>query len=142
MAKAKVAVINTSPQTVLEDYKKLLHLADYQSYLPKDTEIALKINISWYYFYPACSTTFIALRQQAENTTYCTSLIFLLMILISPISWRHHYTFTLFPLAFLMKLIIEKKIYVFFYLSSQASFSSIIILSGKDSLLTNCLFWD
>ena len=57
MAKSKVAVIKTSPQTVLEDYKKLLHLADYQSYLPKDTEIALKINISWHYFYPACSTT-------------------------------------------------------------------------------------
>ncbi|MCD6193210.1 MAG: DUF362 domain-containing protein [Candidatus Aminicenantes bacterium] len=57
MKKAKVAVIKTSPHTVLEDYKKLMHLADYQNYIPRDTEIALKINITWHYFYPACSTT-------------------------------------------------------------------------------------
>ncbi|MBI5787275.1 MAG: DUF362 domain-containing protein [Candidatus Schekmanbacteria bacterium] len=55
--KSKVAVLKTSPQTVLEDYKKLMHLADYQKYLPKDKDTALKINISWHHFYPACSTT-------------------------------------------------------------------------------------
>ena len=54
---SKVAVLKTSPQTVLEDYKNLMHLADYQSYLPKQKETALKINISWHYFYPACSST-------------------------------------------------------------------------------------
>jgi uncharacterized protein (DUF362 family) len=57
MAKSKVAVLKTSPRTVLDDYKKLMHLADYQSVLAKDRETALKINISWHYFYPACSTT-------------------------------------------------------------------------------------
>ena len=57
MAKPKVAVLKTTPQTVLEDYKKLMHLADYQKFLPKNKDTALKVNISWHYFYPACSTT-------------------------------------------------------------------------------------
>jgi uncharacterized protein (DUF362 family) len=56
MSRAKVAVLKTSPETVLVDYKKLVHLAEYQKYLPKDKDTALKINISWHYFYPACST--------------------------------------------------------------------------------------
>lgn len=32
-------------------------MADYQEFLPKDKDTALKINISWHYYYPACSTT-------------------------------------------------------------------------------------
>lgn len=57
MSRSKVAVIKTSPETVLEDIARVMHLADYQNYLPKEHEIALKINISWHFFYPACSTT-------------------------------------------------------------------------------------
>jgi uncharacterized protein (DUF362 family) len=57
MARAKVAVLKTKPETVLEDYKRLMHLAEYKKHLPKDKDTALKINISWHYFYPACSTT-------------------------------------------------------------------------------------
>jgi len=57
MAKAKVAVLKTTPATVLEDYSRLMHLANYQQFLPKGKETALKTNISWEYFYPACSTT-------------------------------------------------------------------------------------
>ena len=57
MAKARVAVLKTSPDTVLEDYGRLMHLANYQQFLPKDKETALKTNISWEHFYPACSTT-------------------------------------------------------------------------------------
>ncbi len=55
--KATVAVVKTSPQTVLEDYWKLLNLAEYQTHLPKDVDTALKINISWHFFYPGSSTT-------------------------------------------------------------------------------------
>jgi uncharacterized protein (DUF362 family) len=55
--KPKVAVLKTRPETVLEDYKKLMRLAEYEKYLPKDKDTALKINISWHHFYPACSTT-------------------------------------------------------------------------------------
>jgi uncharacterized protein (DUF362 family) len=34
-----------------------MRLARYEEFLPKDRETALKINISWHRFYPACSTT-------------------------------------------------------------------------------------
>lgn len=57
MSKPKVAVLKTSPETVLEDYGKLMRLADYEKFLPKEKNLALKINISWHHFYPACSTT-------------------------------------------------------------------------------------
>ncbi len=57
MPKTKVAVLKTSPATVLEDYHRLLNLAGYQDTLPKDADTALKINISWHFFYPGSSTT-------------------------------------------------------------------------------------
>ena len=57
MAKSKVAVLYTKPQTVLEDTHRLMNLAGYQDVLPKNRDTALKINISWHYFFPACSTT-------------------------------------------------------------------------------------
>ena len=53
----KVAVVYTRPETVLEDIARAMHLADYQSFLPKNTATLLKINISWQHYYPACSTT-------------------------------------------------------------------------------------
>jgi uncharacterized protein (DUF362 family) len=54
--RGKVAVLKTSPDTVLEDYRQLMHLAGYQEALPKDVETILKINVSWQTWYPACST--------------------------------------------------------------------------------------
>ncbi len=55
--RASVAVLMTRPETVLEDYSRLLHLINYQDHLPPESDIALKINISWAKFYPGCSTT-------------------------------------------------------------------------------------
>ncbi len=55
-AKSKVAILRTSPETVLEDYHRLMNLAGYQQYVPKDKETGLKINISWHFFYPGSST--------------------------------------------------------------------------------------
>jgi len=55
--KGKVAVLRTRPETVLDDYKRLMELAGYQEALPKDKDTILKINISWQTWYPACSTT-------------------------------------------------------------------------------------
>jgi len=52
-----VAVLKTSPERVLEDYGRLMRLAEYEKYLSKDRETALKVNISWQVYYPACSTT-------------------------------------------------------------------------------------
>lgn len=57
MKKSKVAIIKTSPSTVLEDYHRLMNLADYQDYIANDVDTALKINISWHFFYPGSSTT-------------------------------------------------------------------------------------
>lgn len=57
MGKTTVAALRTSPETVLEDYHRLMNLADYQSVIGKNTDTALKVNISWHFFYPASSTT-------------------------------------------------------------------------------------
>ncbi len=54
--RGKVAVLKTTPDTVLEDYRQLMHLAGYQEALAKDVETILKINVSWQTWYPACST--------------------------------------------------------------------------------------
>jgi hypothetical protein len=53
---SKVVVMKTSPATVLEDYKKLLRLAEYQKFISKDKEILLKLNLSWTKYFPACSS--------------------------------------------------------------------------------------
>lgn len=55
--KGKVAVIKTSPETVLDDIEKLMSMAGVEQSLPKDRQTGLKINISWQTWYPACSTT-------------------------------------------------------------------------------------
>ncbi|MCH7825018.1 MAG: DUF362 domain-containing protein [Acidobacteria bacterium] len=57
MVKSRVAVLKTSPRRVLSDYHELLNLAGYQDVLAKDVDTALKINISWHFFYPGSSTT-------------------------------------------------------------------------------------
>jgi uncharacterized protein (DUF362 family) len=57
MALSRVAVLKTTPATVIADCGRLMRLAGYQQFLPRENQTALKINISWHYFYPACSTT-------------------------------------------------------------------------------------
>jgi uncharacterized protein (DUF362 family) len=57
MPRSKVAILRTSPATVLADYHRLLNLADYQQTVAKDAETALKVNISWHFFFPGSSTT-------------------------------------------------------------------------------------
>jgi len=55
--KGKVAVLKTSPETVLEDIDKCMQMAEFEAALSKDVKTGLKINISWQTWYPACSTT-------------------------------------------------------------------------------------
>jgi uncharacterized protein (DUF362 family) len=55
--KSKVAIVRTSPATVLEDYHRLMNLAGYQDVVAKDADTGLKVNISWHFFFPAASTT-------------------------------------------------------------------------------------
>jgi uncharacterized protein (DUF362 family) len=57
MGKSKVAVLYTSPRTVLADYHRLLNLAGYQDIVARDADTALKVNISWHFFFPGSSTT-------------------------------------------------------------------------------------
>ena len=57
MARSKVAILRTSPSTVLRDYHELLNLAGYQDVIAKDADTALKVNISWHFFFPGSSTT-------------------------------------------------------------------------------------
>jgi len=53
---SKVAIIFTNPKTVLNDYSTLLDHINYQSFLKRDLNTIIKINLSWSLFYPACST--------------------------------------------------------------------------------------
>ncbi|MCK6485281.1 MAG: DUF362 domain-containing protein [Phycisphaerae bacterium] len=57
MTKSTVAILRTSPRTILADYHKLMNLAGYQDVIAKDADTALKVNISWHFFFPGSSTT-------------------------------------------------------------------------------------
>jgi uncharacterized protein (DUF362 family) len=57
MAQSRVAILRTTPATVLADYHELLNLADYRQVVAPDAETALKVNISWHFFFPGSSTT-------------------------------------------------------------------------------------
>ena len=52
-----VAVVATSPETVLEDVGKAMSLAGVERILSPELATLLKINISWQHWYPGCSTT-------------------------------------------------------------------------------------
>jgi uncharacterized protein (DUF362 family) len=55
--RSKVAILRTSPATVLSDYHELMNLAGYQQVIARDADTALKVNISWHFFFPGSSTT-------------------------------------------------------------------------------------
>ena len=53
---SKVAIFKTAPATVIEDYNRLMHLADQEKILHMDNKTIIKLNLSWSLYYPACST--------------------------------------------------------------------------------------
>ena len=57
LSRLTVAVVYTSPESVLEDIRHAMELAGVRSALPPGIETLLKINISWQHYYPACSST-------------------------------------------------------------------------------------
>jgi hypothetical protein len=76
--KSKVAVIRTTPETVLKDYQRLFELADGQKSLQPDIPTILKDNISWHYPMPAANTTpwqlegsILALRKAGFEDLVC-----------------------------------------------------------------------
>jgi hypothetical protein len=57
MAKPEVAVLRTTPETVLEDYQRLCELAGVGEALDPSAKTILKDNISWHLLYPGANTT-------------------------------------------------------------------------------------
>jgi hypothetical protein len=55
--KSRVAVLYTKPGTVLNDYDRLLKLAEIEKHLDKNKITILKDNISWHYPFPSANTT-------------------------------------------------------------------------------------
>jgi uncharacterized protein (DUF362 family) len=56
MSSSKVIVLKAEPETILEDYKKLLHTANYDQIIKKDQDTIIKLNLSWTKYFPACSS--------------------------------------------------------------------------------------
>ena len=54
---SKVAVLRTTPETVLDDYQRLCELAGMRDALDPSATTILKDNISWHLLYPSANTT-------------------------------------------------------------------------------------
>lgn len=55
-ARSRVAAVRTRPETVLEDYRRLLDLVGVTDHLSRDVDTLLKLNLSWTKYFPACSS--------------------------------------------------------------------------------------
>jgi uncharacterized protein (DUF362 family) len=53
---ARVAVVRTRPQTVLQDYARVMDLAGYRDTLARDRDTLIKLNLSWTKYFPSCSS--------------------------------------------------------------------------------------
>ena len=78
MARAKVAVLQTQPATVLDDYERLLQLAECHRYLDASRTTILKDNISWHFPFPGANTTpwqlegtILGLRRHGYDALAC-----------------------------------------------------------------------
>jgi uncharacterized protein (DUF362 family) len=78
MAKARVAVLYTRPETVLDDYQRLFELAGGAAALDPSAITILKDNITWHYPMPSCNTTpwqlegtILALRAAGFSDLVC-----------------------------------------------------------------------
>src|SRR5436853_2013687 len=54
--RSAVALLRTRPETVVEDYGRLMRLVKYDEILPRDQDLILKLNLSWTKYFPACSS--------------------------------------------------------------------------------------
>ncbi len=76
--RAKVAILRTKPETALEDYERLMHLADVKQHLDPSATTILKDNISWHFPFPSANTTpwqlegaIVGLRKAGFNDLVC-----------------------------------------------------------------------
>jgi len=51
-----VALLRTRPETVVDDYGRLMRLVKYGDVLPPDQDLIVKLNLSWTKYFPACSS--------------------------------------------------------------------------------------
>jgi uncharacterized protein (DUF362 family) len=75
---SKVAVIRTSPQTVLDDVRRVMELAEVGKALVPKVPTILKNNLSWHLMYPSANTTpwqlegtILALRDAGFTDLVC-----------------------------------------------------------------------
>ncbi len=78
MTSARVAVLFTTPEAVLQDYERLLELAEFRRYLDPSAATILKDNISWHFPFPSANTTpwqleaaIVVLRRAGYNDLTC-----------------------------------------------------------------------
>ncbi len=53
---SRVAVIFTRPESVLEDYRRVMELAGWRNHLTGERDALLKLNLSWTKYFPSCSS--------------------------------------------------------------------------------------
>ncbi|MBN2072022.1 MAG: DUF362 domain-containing protein [Candidatus Krumholzibacteriota bacterium] len=53
---SKVAILKTAPETVVDDYHRVMELADAGKFLSAERDLLIKLNLSWTKYYPACSS--------------------------------------------------------------------------------------
>jgi uncharacterized protein (DUF362 family) len=78
MPKSQVTVLRTTPETVLDDYQKLLRLAGIRTALAPGATTILKDNISWHFPFPSANTTpwqlegtILGLREEGFGDIVC-----------------------------------------------------------------------
>ncbi len=76
--RATVAVLKTTPETVLTDYEQLMKLSGFEQALDATKPTILKDNISWHFPFPAANTTpwqleatILALRNAGYSDLSC-----------------------------------------------------------------------
>jgi uncharacterized protein (DUF362 family) len=53
---ARVAVVRTRPERVLDDYARVMDLAGYRDTIARDRDTLIKLNLSWTKYFPSCSS--------------------------------------------------------------------------------------
>ena len=53
---ALVAVVKTTPESILDDYARVMEAARFRSALDPTADTLLKLNLSWTKYFPACSS--------------------------------------------------------------------------------------
>jgi uncharacterized protein (DUF362 family) len=78
MSRAKVAVLFSKPETVHEDYERLMEMAGVRQFLDPNATTILKDNISWHFPFPSANTTpwqleatITGLRKAGYNDLVC-----------------------------------------------------------------------